>query len=163
MYYPLVKKAAIPEPGWQGIMDHTKPGWLGSAVLSARIAGVNAARQQHDKAVKEMENIGDQSSADYLDWDERRRTAEKDLQAAGDNVNRFVTDVEAERKLDSDFSSALKERGSGYAWSAGGGALVGALLAGRGNRMLGGMAGLLAVLGLNYLRRKSYYGSNVNW
>lgn len=57
----------------------------------------------------------------------------------------------------------LLRRGLSYGASGGIGGLLGALIAGRGRRLLGGGIGLAAGLLANYLRRKSYYGKTVKW
>lgn len=76
--------------------------------------------------------------------------------------------IKLEADLDSSvdrlgLGSKLAVRGLGYGLSAAGGGALGALVAGKGNRLLGGSIGVAAGLLANYLRRKSYYGKTVKW
>lgn len=89
------------------------------------------------------------------------RETHKELEAADNMVRTVMKDLKPE--LSNDLSVKLKTRLPSYLLWGGGGSILGRLIAGKNNRLLGyGLGGITGVLA-NYLRRKSYYGDLVGW
>lgn len=89
------------------------------------------------------------------------RETHKELEAADDMVRTVMKDLKPE--LSDDLSVKLETRLPSYLLWGGGGSILGRLIAGKNNRLLGYGLGGLTGLVANYLRRKSYYGDLVGW
>ena len=74
-----------------------------------------------------------------------------------------LMDVASEHNADDSIRRSLAERGMSYAASGIGGGVLGAAVAGEGNRLTGFGVGTATGLLLNLLRRKLYYGDVVKW
>lgn len=88
-----------------------------------------------------------------------------DLNKSLSSLSNSVKDASEEHFAEKygDVLDKIRVRGLGYGLSGLGGGALGALIAGKGNRLLGGGIGVAAGLLANYLRRKNYYGKTVKW